>query len=253
MRLTVTLTAALFVIGCADHAPTDPDATCYLATPGGEATTSCVAGVATVETWPQGTTSQTIHCSTAVTATATCAQGCAVETLVHEGGTLTLSAPVARTPAALCKETPEAKAGDQCADPGEPCVPTRARLAADGTVAGQDYLTCAGATCAAAAAPTIAHYLDRCDATTLQTYGKTGARGVAPVVNGVGTSACLLAWDTQTGAITSGVTTRCVGDWNCPAGALCDDALTDLTNRQQVIAVCKPGPRGTLTPAMLTP
>jgi hypothetical protein len=64
-------------------------------------------------------------------------------------------------------------------------------------------------------------------------------------------TACLLAFDPVTQVVASGITRRCIGDWQCPEHALCDDQIPRLVGGDP-IAVCKPGPRGTLTPAMLS-
>ena len=178
-------------------------------------------------------------------------------------------------PEVLCAETPEAAVGDFCHAPvytretsypyvtvsGDvPCLPTRARLNPDGTVAGQDYLACdpSDNRCVAAAAPTITGYFETCAPAVLAQYGTSGAVGVVHLgaasgaLGGPAPEACLIAWDATAQAPTSGMTIECIGDWDCPAGSLCDDEIPKLS-APYPIAVCKPGPRGTLTPAMLTP
>jgi hypothetical protein len=146
----------------------------------------------------------------------------------------------------LCAETPEAQVGDACNVTGtEPCLPTRAQLNGDGTVSGQSYLACnvTSGQCEAAGAPDVPMYLQACDATTLSQYG---------IANAVGTAGpCLIAWNSSTQTAASGQTRECVGDWDCPEGALCDDQIAPLGTSAR-LAVCKPGPRGTLTPAMLS-
>jgi hypothetical protein len=63
----------------------------------------------------------------------------------------------------------------------------------------------------------------------------------------------LLVWDDTADALASGITTKCIGDWQCPDHALCDDQLTLLVTTSTPVGVCKPGPRGTLSPVSLTP
>jgi hypothetical protein len=86
--------------------------------------------------------------------------------------------------------------------------------------------------------------MEPCDSATLSMYGTSGVNG--------GIGVCLLAWDDATQSVASGITRSCMGDWECPAGALCDDQITAL-DLSGTLALCKPGPRGTLTPAMLSP
>ncbi len=211
---------------------------------------SCVGGHAVLDGWYMATTSGT--CDTHFDYEATCSAGCAVQA-DEQGygfpGQIGLWV-LADHPELLCAETPGAQVGDRCYETPAPCT-TRATLAADGTVAGQAYLTCAdNLTCAAATAPP-AWAPVACDATILAQYGTTGAHGVVADPAG-STGACLLAWDDVAHAITSAVTTVCVGDWECPSGALCDDAIPVLSpTTAPAVAVCKPGPRGQLTPAML--
>jgi hypothetical protein len=180
-------------------------------------------------------------------ASATCADGCAVEAT---GMWTQRDGEVLDAPAILCAETPVAKAGDYCDDQA-PCLPTRVRLATDGTVIGQDYLTCDDTKhqCVADIPPTIPSYLAACDASVVSTYGRPNATGFA-VADSMG-GVCLIAWDTTTNATVSGISRACLGDWDCPASALCDDGLTRLDSASDAVAVCKPGPRGVLTPAML--
>ncbi|HLL25708.1 MAG TPA: hypothetical protein VK427_26405 [Kofleriaceae bacterium] len=179
--------------------------------------------------------------------TATCAEGCAVEVEFPERRVEDLGiAQLTAAPRVLCAETAEARVGDACKPDGTlPCLPTRAHLAADGTVTGQTYLACgANQTCATAPPPVISRYLEACDPAIVAEHGANGVnRGVS--VGGV--DACLLALNAATHTVASGRTKRCVGDWNCPAGSLCDDQVSG------VAAVCKPGPRGMLSPAMLAP
>jgi hypothetical protein len=183
-----------------------------------------------------------------------CTSGCAVTgfktVAVTDAQASQLKAFVSNA-SVLCAETPVAQVGDACDSSGShPCLPTRAQLAADGTVASQSYLACAETgQCVAAAAPVIAGYLQPCDPATLTSYGVVDANGaVASYI-----SACLLAWNSNTQAITSGRTISCIGDWECPEGSLCDDMIVDLMSPSQRLNVCKPGPRGVLTPGMLSP
>jgi hypothetical protein len=165
---------------------------------------------------------------------------------------------LANAAAALCSETPEAKPGDACdhystetygaGSPHHPCLPTRAQVGSDGSVIGQTYLACgADDVCVAAAAPAVPSYLAPCAATVVSQWGGPGVTGL--VTGGD----CLLAWDETNQRMTSGTTILCLGDWECPEHALCDGSLPVLDYPGVTQAVCKPGPRGTLTPAMLTP
>lgn len=146
----------------------------------------------------------------------------------------------------LCGETPEAQPGDMCTT--KPCLPTRARLDSDGTVAGQTYLTCNGDRCVENAPPSVSGYLQACDSAIVAQYGKPNAVGMylsSPM-------ACLIAWDDAAQSAASGITRACIGDWMCPAGSLCDDLIPPLGTSSRA-PVCKPGPRGTLTASMLSP
>ena len=201
---------------------------------------SCVGGMARVQVnhVPQ---SPMFSCSKPPdVTTATCASGCTIE------GVRTYSWQATLVPKApqLCAETDVAVAGGPC-----PCLPVRATLASDGTVAMTTYLRCVAGACEAAPAPTIASYLQRCDAATLAQYGVQDVNGVVVA----GDAGCLLAWNPATSAVTSGVTQRCIGDWDCPAGSLCDDEVATVNPVGEAVAVCKPGPRGSLTPQMLSP
>jgi hypothetical protein len=156
---------------------------------------------------------------------------------------------IARDPSVLCKEKLDAQPGDACTPfpfaVDAPCLPTRAVLNADGTVASHAYLRCDPTTskCVPAPAPVIPKYLQPCAFNS-----SAGTPGTSQIVSfGVfyPVETCLLAWDAATQTFKRGITERCVGDWSCPAGTLCDDQLG--------VAGCKPGPRGVLTHAMLTP
>jgi hypothetical protein len=255
-----TVTVAFFA-SCGTNGAT-PDAgfaECHQAS----AVASCKGTTASTSlTYEVGTTSQTICRLPGIMQQATCAS-CAVTARLeidHDGGDI---AAFAADPQVLCAETPEAKSGDSCELDSRgyrmACLPTRAKLAADGTVTGQDYLTCDPGTsrCVAASPPVIGAYLLPCDAATIARYGTAGAVGVVdldtPANPAIGASACLVAWDAATNAAASGLSAKCMGDWECPAGALCDDRMTVLSGGPYAIGVCKPGPRGTLTPAMLAP
>ena len=178
---------------------------------------------------------------------ATCTQGCIVETVVT-GASNTL--PTA-DPGLLCAERPSKKVGDACTDV---CWPTRAELAADGTVTGQTYLACdhTTSTCVAAPAPVIPGYLKAsCDpnATSAVSSGVGYIEGTQ-YEQVYSYPPCLIVW--SGGVQYSGATIACLGDWDCPDGSLCDDQL-DLLTGYRPFAVCKPGPKGVLTPAMLSP
>jgi hypothetical protein len=217
---------------------------------------SCQDGVARVETdyYYMGAGTHSM-CGYQKAATAMCTEGCAVESSLTinsstTGGALFEIANFGNNAALLCAETAEAKVGDSCTAyfGDKPCLPTRARLNSDGTVATQSYLYCDPSTLTCVSAGVIAPtgYLLKCSDTIIAQYGVTGVNG--HVTTGLG--ACLLAWDSATQSVKSGISRVCVGDWNCPQGALCDDGLDPLDGLTPR-AVCKPGPRGVLTPAML--
>lgn len=185
-----------------------------------------------------------------------CTAGCAVQSEIHvmapTPGAITVDSwmyQVAPVSHVLCAEIPDAQPGDVCSDT-RPCLPTRVRLNADGTVASQRYLTCQNGTCIdPVAAPIIDWFLGRCSI-SLAPYATPGTRGVV-TVSGSARAACLVAYDEATQTVASGVTSRCFGDWECPVFTLCDDQMPVLTDTMEAIAVCKPGPRGTLDPAWL--
>lgn len=193
--------------------------------------------------------------------TASCANGCAIRggTFLHGEPSADITAFV-DAPQILCSDSPEASVGDACNTIGTaPCLPTRVRFNADGTVAGQDYLACgAGGTCVAAPAPVIAGYLQPCDPAIVAQHASPGTNGLVALYNqSFGyvhrPSGCLVAWNSTTQSMASGVAPYCVGDWQCPAGALCDDAVPSLTSPGTFTGICKPGPRGMVTPEMLSP
>lgn len=226
-------------------------------------TASCSFITAATRTSVSGGAGSHSLCRVEATREATCT-ACALEAMVADFRAYYPGQPagdlwdLAGSPEALCAETPEAKVGDAC-DPGErqlttfvlpskSCLPTRARLAADGTVLGQSYLQCVSGTCQAASAPVVTRYLEACDSALVAQYAMMNVNGVVAEAPAVNREACLLAWDgTET---RSGVTMTCVGDWQCPEGSLCDDQMTMLKPATSPVAVCKPGPRGTLTAAM---
>lgn len=180
----------------------------------------------------------------------TCATGCALQARFTFPSFPIMPMPA---PELFCAGVPEAQVGDACSTQGVSCVPTHARLAADGTVASQTYLACDpttnGGVCAIVPAPTITNYLTACSVALVAQFGIEDVNGVV-VPDEFG--GCLLAWDPAAGAVTSGITRRCLGDWQCPDGSLCDDQLNKVSGASPA-AVCKPGPRGMLTPAMLSP
>lgn len=123
----------------------------------------------------------------------------------------------------LCAETPAKQVGDPC-----PCLPTRAVDQGDGTVA-QTYLACEGGVCVEAAAPVVDGWL-------------------APCVGVVPPSAGFAGWvhTTQGDCLVDDPcvvrTIQCSGDWQCPEGASCDDAVPNPDG--YVLGICRPGPRG---------
>ncbi len=202
-----------------------------------------------------GAGSHSMCVSTLRDETVQCTAGCAVEGERTRSGTSVsffeyLYGWHARL---LCAETPVAVVGQPCTTTGgiEACLPTRAVVDTNGLVTGQDYLTCDSSThlCKAAGPPTIVDYLQPCDATLVAMYAAPGVNGVAGGLE----TACMIAWDETAQQARSGRTQQCLGDWECPSGALCDDGLDRLPSTNPVLGVCKPGPRGVLTPAMLSP
>lgn len=268
VRAALLLTLASGLAGCTwDYASSagDPDArppdapympptNCGLGYPSSQ-TASCEAGTAHVSTifyFNMGGTHS--MCTMTHAATVPCASGCAVETSLELFNTSDLEiADLGEHAEVLCAETPEAKVGDVCGGlyTGPNCRPTRAHLNADGTVASQNYLACDYTTkrCVTSGAPIVSSYLQACDSATVANHSGTDVKGRVKLT---GTAACLLAYDSSTSTMRSGVTRVCLGDWDCPAGSLCDDMIPAL-DAITPLAVCKPGPRGSLTPAMLSP
>jgi hypothetical protein len=212
---------------------------------------SCLATETTFsEEFYPGDTSSTLCLLPPITTSVTCPSGCAIQ-----GWRLTYVAdpsdPVEslRDPSVLCKGAPERKVGDPCSGEGS-CQPTVARLNDDGTVASMSYLTCSGGTCVEAPPPVYEGYLEGCDPDVVAYRGGAGVLGVVTDRSRTSSEACLLAWDETAQATASGRTLTCVGDWQCPVGSLCDDQIPLLNDGRGPI--CKPGPRGTLTPAMLS-
>ena len=175
-----------------------------------------------------------------------CMNGCAIES-VGLGADLGNGVD----PAVFCAEAPTAQVGDSC---GVGCLPTRATADATGKVS-QLYLACDQATqrCAAALAPTVSRWMAPCPLTAAA-WGAPGVNGRAGASQDAG-AFCLLAWDASTATVANGLTITCLGDWDCPAGAMCDDHVARLQQTDdQVQAVCRPGPRGTpIDPARLHP
>ena len=227
--------------GVPDARPGGPQPDCV----GPYAVLQCQGGTVMTRLFYDRSTSATLACPLKDQSyQASCTGGCAIEGAIAP--TSGIDYLVVPDPQALCAQTPSKQVGDAC-DAEHPCVPTRVTLAADGTVAGQTYLTCSG-TCVATAAPSFPWYLTACDADTLATYGVSGANGYAASDH---QAACLIAWDDAKQAAASGQSYPCIGDWDCPAGSLCDDKLAQLG--AVPVAVCKPGPKGVLTPGMLSP
>ena len=178
----------------------------------------------------------------------TCSAGCTVEMESEVSG------PGVASPA-LCAETPPAQVGDPCSLGS--CLPTRAQVAAEGTVT-QQYLACDVGTsaCVVAAAPVVDHYLDPCPASAaLVPPGPTVNGMIGAYSDGFDDRhVCLLAWDAATSTVVSGVSIQCYGDWDCPDGAMCDDHVPQAlaSSLPTPWAVCRPGARGTpLDPARL--
>ena len=134
-------------------------------------------------------------------------------------------------PATLCAETPAAMIGDGCGGGG--CLPTRAVAQSDGSVT-QTYLTCdfATITCIEVPPPVIEGWLEPCDGVTEPPSPDfAGASGFC-LVQHVSATSCLL----------TGRTVECRGDWECPAGASCDDSIPGGPGYG---GLCRPGARGT--------
>lgn len=251
--------AVLLIVGCeevpattpADAAAADaykmppwgPDPTCAQGLPLVQA--QCANSSAQTRRWRyfMGAGTHSMCVFTEQENVSLCSQGCtlAVSQYAQQGAAPDL---LAFTGAAhvLCAETNEAKVGDACNSTGtRPCLPTRAALASDGTVESMTYLKCGSTSaCEATTAPAVANYMQPCDAGVVAMY---------PTGNGyvtTGVSACLIA-----DGAASGLSRFCIGDWQCPQGSLCDDQLMSLDGMKS--AVCKPGPRGVLTPSMLSP
>ncbi|HEU0029123.1 MAG TPA: hypothetical protein VFQ53_00730 [Kofleriaceae bacterium] len=224
-------------------------------------------------TFVGGGTSLTL-CGASTARQTSCTAGCAREgafevmfPLTGPIDTSTLS--LLGHPAALCAETPEVQPGDVChdgwsfpssntgvkrmTDAAVPCAPTRAKLAADGTVERNIRLACDPTEHCLDVTDTIAEDVPfaACDPAVVAELGTPNVNGV--VAMAFGASACLLAWDDVAQVARSGRARPCVGDWQCGPHSLCDDQLVLLGTTMPPIAVCKPGPRGVLTPAMLSP
>jgi hypothetical protein len=174
-----------------------------------------------------------------------CTAGCAIESLEYDYDP-------DLDPAILCAETPDAHEGDPCTVDDD-CLPTRATVDASGVVT-QAYLACdatSGACVAASPPPPAATWMQPCPS-AVAIAGKPGVNGLAADEFG---EPCLLAWDAATSTIANGLTPNCIGDWDCPAGTVCDDAVPPLeVFGDDPIAVCRPGARGTpLDPSTLHP
>jgi hypothetical protein len=182
-----------------------------------------------------------------------CAQGCALSVdkrmiVMNDHGL----EPFGKAARVLCAES-LAHVGDTCTTDGtRPCLPTRAMLNGDGTVASQTYLACVSGQCAATSAPAGTVPLPPCTALLISAHGGASVNGF--VMAGqlpLDDTVALLAWDDTMQMTACGMSHSCVGDWQCGVGMLCDDMITPLEMTAHA-AVCKPGPRGTLTPSMLS-
>jgi hypothetical protein len=219
-------------------------------------TMSCIDSTARVVTTYHGPPVST--CSMCrrppVVIEAQCTNGCVIETAMSTGYIGDSASQVRFTPQMLCAETPRAQVGAPCTSTNAACYPTSAELNPDGTVASNPFLACVMGVCTVTPNPPIAQYLAACPSATLAAFGMPNVNGV---VGGLTQPAhpypCLLAWDSTTNTVASGITNLCAGDWDCSAEALCDGSLTVIAGPYTKLGVCKPGPRGTLTPAMLTP
>jgi hypothetical protein len=146
-----------------------------------------------------------------------CAEGCDVNGAFFDP---------AIDPSILCHETPTKMIGDPCG-----CLPTRAIPQPDGSVL-QQYLTCgANNLCEAAEPPVVDGWLGPC-----------AAINVPADYNGAKYSSdgwCLV--QSVGGTCSESVKTiDCIGDWQCPQGASCDDSLAGAEGG----AFCRPGARG---------
>lgn len=148
-------------------------------------------------------------CAAPMTREVTCATTCAIDfARVNLGRRAVFSLD----PVVFCAETPVMFAGAACGP--TLCLPTRAVLANDGTVASQLYIACGEEFCIPRIPPVIAGYGSPC---TPSAYDERDPDR----------SACFAGGSTEI----------CIGDWECPAQMLCDDQVADRP-------VCKPGPRG---------
>lgn len=189
---------------------------------------------------------------------ASCADGCTIENAWLGFTPQYIQAPDylrAIQPSSLCAGTPGRMLGDACDPQTDNCLPTYSALASDGTVAGHTYLQCdaPSRTCVERTPPVIRDYLARCSDDVIARYGRPDVSG-AVLVFGDFTRACLLAWDAAAMTTRSGVTEPCIGDWMCPSGSICDDQTPGLQRGGSATTpVCKPGPRGVIDPATLSP
>jgi hypothetical protein len=212
----------------------------------------CSGGVANGTITYQGGTSLTNACAAAhdFDDNVTCQGGCYLN--VQTANPYGIDGKAILDPAALCAATPEAQVGDAC-DDNHLCLPTRAQLAADGTVTGQSYLACVNGTCAASTQPTVLGYLAKCAPAILATEtAQSAPHADVDTIDIPYGGYCLVAWDAATQRAATGITVGCMGDWDCPDHALCDDHITLTGGGADRPGVCKPGPKGTLTPAMLS-
>jgi hypothetical protein len=217
---------------------------------------SCNAGAARAHSvWGWGGSPETACDLPPETSTATCASGCAIEGVVRiHGGTFPTPWGWWRADASvLCAEAPARAVDEACVWETDACVPTRSVMNDDGTVRGHTYLDCEPSTgrCAPVNPPVIERYMERCDAAIEAQHGGAGI-SAAVVTDAARSIACLLTWDDATQSVRSGITRWCLADWQCPLYSLCDADIRDPGGFAGP-PVCKRGPRGMLTPALLVP
>jgi hypothetical protein len=253
--------AVVFVVACGGGAsepdastrkfdappPPPPNTELCFATP---MEASCIGNVAKVRTqyFPMGSTN---NCSKADSfSTSTCTQGCRIEATYPPNRSFGSLSALNGKQALLCSEN-DATIGTPC-DDAIACDATRAAVASDGTVT-QIYLKCgAEKTCEPATPPpTWTASLAACDAATKTQYGVADVNGAKALTD---RTACLLAWDATTSTAATAVTKYCIFDSQCPSNAMCDTEIASIAdNFTGGFGVCKPGPRGVLSPAMLVP
>ncbi len=168
-----------------------------------------------------------------------CAAGCDVE------GSTWLIGMGSVDDARMCAEYPTARLGDLCPRGEYECRPTRLERLASGELH-QTYLECANGVCIEDPPPPTGIYLQPCDQTDPARLAPLVGSGRTGVV--VANSRPCLVTDVA-GCLYTAYTPSCVGDWNCPQGASCDDGLEFLSGSSSGLdGLCRPGLRDTPLP-----